>query len=223
MSDLHAAERERFEAWAKREHPCWRLNKNRRNGGYQYTPTSPAWKAWQAALSAPAAPAVAKDRSHAGPEWSVSQDGRHLHSDHFHFDAMLKLSGDFADDQQRKQYAESLAAKLNAPDAAPSVAPEPVAWMHHDGRVITAETKASAMRDGGAMKSSTDGYSIPLHPPRSPLSEDYDWLSELQSKLDRIRKYTPESASGIWDDAFAECLGYVESAIEAAIRGRGEG
>lgn len=58
VGGLHAAERERFEAWAKREHPCWRLTKNRRSGGYQYTPTSPAWKAWQAraALSAPAVP-----------------------------------------------------------------------------------------------------------------------------------------------------------------------
>lgn len=40
---------------------------------------------------------------------------------------------------------------------------EAVAWMHEDGRVIPAVTKASAERDGGAMRSSLAGYTIPLY------------------------------------------------------------
>ncbi len=42
--------------------------------------------------------------------------------------------------------------------------PVPMAWAHPDGRVIAAATKASAERDGGAMRSSLAGYTIPLGP-----------------------------------------------------------
>ena len=40
---------------------------------------------------------------------------------------------------------------------------EPGAWMHTDGRVVTAATMSSARRDGGAMLSSLAGYTIPLY------------------------------------------------------------
>lgn len=49
MSDLHSAERERFEAWAVSilgDNPTWRGS-----GDCEL-----AWQAWQAALSAPAVP-----------------------------------------------------------------------------------------------------------------------------------------------------------------------
>ena len=38
----------------------------------------------------------------------------------------------------------------------------PSAWMHEDGRVVTAATMAGAREDGGAMLSSVRAYTIPL-------------------------------------------------------------
>jgi hypothetical protein len=38
----------------------------------------------------------------------------------------------------------------------------PAAWMHEDGRAVTAATMAGARKDGGAMLSSLRGYTIPL-------------------------------------------------------------
>jgi len=55
----------------------------------------------------------------AGP-WSVSNDGRVISSADFTHDVQLKLDGDFAGDEQRKRYAENLAAKLNATVDAPA-------------------------------------------------------------------------------------------------------
>jgi len=40
---------------------------------------------------------------------------------------------------------------------------QPVAWMHPDGRVVTANTMECALRDGGAMRSSLIDYTIPLY------------------------------------------------------------
>jgi hypothetical protein len=50
-----------------------------------------------------------------GP-WSVAMvDGKpELFSDDFEHDVKLRISGDFADDQQRMNYANALAAQLNA-------------------------------------------------------------------------------------------------------------
>jgi len=54
-----------------------------------------------------------------GP-WIVSADGRSLQSDDFRHDVALAISGDFFDDELRKQYAQHLADILNA---APGVRP----------------------------------------------------------------------------------------------------
>lgn len=40
---------------------------------------------------------------------------------------------------------------------------KPAAWMHPDGRVIPAKTMIGAIKDGGAIKSSLSGYTIPLY------------------------------------------------------------
>ena len=45
---------------------------------------------------------------------------------------------------------------------------EPAAWMHADGRVVTAATMTSARRDGGAMLSSLSGYTTPLYAAPQP-------------------------------------------------------
>jgi len=58
-----------------------------------------------------------------GP-WIVSADGRSLQSDDFTHDVTLKISGDFFDDELRKQYAQHLADILNA---APGV--RPLNWL----------------------------------------------------------------------------------------------
>ena len=49
-----------------------------------------------------------------GP-WTASADGRMLASEDFHHDVTLRVGGDFADDEQRRQYAEELARRLNLP------------------------------------------------------------------------------------------------------------
>lgn len=59
MSDLHAAERERFEAWAKRTaFDLTRFDDADYESEYTELETESAWEAWQAraALSAPAVP-----------------------------------------------------------------------------------------------------------------------------------------------------------------------
>jgi hypothetical protein len=48
-----------------------------------------------------------------GP-WRVSADGKAISSDDFTHDVILRISGDFYDDAQRKRYSENLAVKLNA-------------------------------------------------------------------------------------------------------------
>ena len=50
-----------------------------------------------------------------GP-WSVSERGRLIQSDDFTHDACLTISGDFANDQQRKHYAEEIVRRLNRKD-----------------------------------------------------------------------------------------------------------
>lgn len=48
-----------------------------------------------------------------GP-WTVSDDGCRLYSDDFRHDVTLTISGDFFDSNVKKQYAEHIAAILNA-------------------------------------------------------------------------------------------------------------
>jgi hypothetical protein len=69
-------------------------------------------------------------------------------------------------------YASMLAATPAPPQAVPA---EPVAWMHPDGRVVPAATKANAERDGGAMRSSLAGYTVPLYtaPGAAPPQADH--------------------------------------------------
>ena len=51
-----------------------------------------------------------------GP-WTVSEDGREIDSFNFTHDVILRVSGDFYSDEQRKVYSENLAKKLNTPNA----------------------------------------------------------------------------------------------------------
>ena len=53
---------------------------------------------------------------HDAGTWSSSQDGRTISSGDFTHDVLLLVSGDFADDAQRKRYADNLVAKLNTPN-----------------------------------------------------------------------------------------------------------
>lgn len=46
-------------------------------------------------------------------EWYVSEDGTTISSADFTHDVILIVNGDFADNTQRKAYAEKLAEKLN--------------------------------------------------------------------------------------------------------------
>lgn len=76
--------------------------------------------------------------------------------------------------EERKRAADYLRACADV---------QPVAWMHIDGRVISAATMDQAYRDGGAMQSSLRDYTIPLYthpapaasqaePKREPLSDE---------------------------------------------------
>jgi hypothetical protein len=55
---------------------------------------------------------------------------------------------------------------------------KPAAWMHPDGRVVPAATKDAADRDGGAMRSSLVGYTIPLYGPDALAAERERWSRE---------------------------------------------
>ncbi len=46
-------------------------------------------------------------------EWQASDDGSHIYSDDFTFDAMLVLSGNFGSVAKRKRYADQIARSLN--------------------------------------------------------------------------------------------------------------
>jgi hypothetical protein len=49
-----------------------------------------------------------------GP-WESSADGKTISSNDFTHDVILRVSGDFYDDAQRKRYSDNLAVKLTAP------------------------------------------------------------------------------------------------------------
>lgn len=53
-----------------------------------------------------------------GP-WTPSDDGRHIQSEDFEHDVTLRVSGDFATDEDRIAYTKWLAAKLNAAPPVP--------------------------------------------------------------------------------------------------------
>lgn len=48
------------------------------------------------------------------PQWELSRDGRFIHDNDFTYDAMLKVTGDFVDDQDRIVYAQKIVDILNA-------------------------------------------------------------------------------------------------------------
>jgi len=70
--------------------------------------------------------------------------------------------------QYRRQLARIDAAIAAAEAALALPEPEPVAWMHVDGRVVPAATMATARKDGGATLSSLRGYTIPLYAGSAP-------------------------------------------------------
>lgn len=47
-----------------------------------------------------------------GP-WTVSPDGSVIESEDFTHDVQIQIYGDFYDSDQRKKYADNIAAKLN--------------------------------------------------------------------------------------------------------------
>lgn len=53
------------------------------------------------------------DELHDKGAWTVNKDGRAIESEDFTHDVILRVTGDFFSDEQRKAYAEILAAKLN--------------------------------------------------------------------------------------------------------------
>lgn len=61
---------------------------------------------------------MAPEELHDKGPWTVSEDGRVIESDDFTHDVILRVTGDFYSDEQRKEYAENLAAKLNVPERA---------------------------------------------------------------------------------------------------------
>lgn len=114
------------------------------------------------------------------PEWRVVDGGKRINSEDFHFDAALSVHGDFGSDQERQQYAEILAAKLNAATSlqAPAVEPKPVAWAN---AASLASAKVSRERGGPFdthtwSENKTQHHDTPLflaaHPPRTALTDE---------------------------------------------------
>lgn len=59
---------------------------------------------------------MAHNELHDKGPWTVSEDGSAIESDDFTHDVILRVTGDFYSDEQRKEYADNLAAKLNVPN-----------------------------------------------------------------------------------------------------------
>ncbi len=59
---------------------------------------------------------MAENELHDKGPWIVESDGKSIRSDDFTHDVVLRITGDFYSDEQRKAYAENLAAKLNVPN-----------------------------------------------------------------------------------------------------------
>lgn len=84
----------------------------------------------QAELETDFNPMALKELHDAGP-WMVSPDGGGIQSDDFTHDVILRVTGDFYNDAQRKAYSDNLAAKLNAtPSMQSELAPSsiPAGW-----------------------------------------------------------------------------------------------
>ena len=60
--------------------------------------------------------------------WDVTKDGRLIYDYDFTHDAVLRVMGDFEDDEQRVRYAQRIVDKLNAAPAQQAEPVEPVAW-----------------------------------------------------------------------------------------------
>jgi hypothetical protein len=60
---------------------------------------------------------MSHDELHDKGPWTVDADGKSIQSDDFTHDVILRVTGDFYSDAQRKAYAENLAKKLNVPNA----------------------------------------------------------------------------------------------------------
>lgn len=90
---------------------------------------------------------------------------------------------------------------------------EPAAWMHPDGRVVPAATKDAADRDGGGMRSSLTGYTIPLSGPDALVAQREKHIRALSKLLDRtvVSKYSSvaecEAARAALRNAMREVLG----------------
>lgn len=63
-------------------------------------------------LRAPSMGSAVQQQMDKGP-WTIDDDARCLRSDDFTHDVVLKISGDFSDDGERRRYAEELCSKLN--------------------------------------------------------------------------------------------------------------
>lgn len=73
--------------------------------------------------------------------WDCSADGKQIFHDDFEFDAKLKVSGDFATDEQRIEFAQMVTKTLNGALAQPEQEQRPIvgtkSWAELDGTVVT--------------------------------------------------------------------------------------
>ena len=81
---------------------------------------------------------------------------------------------------------------------------ETMAWAHPDGRVVTAATKAQAEVDGGAMRSSLAGYTIPLGPIQPTGQAEPVAPTDREATADELTTYRSISAGYFKDAAQAE-------------------
>lgn len=91
-------------------------------------------------------------------------------------------------------------ARTHQPEQAASV----MAYAHPDGRVVRAETMASARKDGGAMLSSLAGYTISLVPAQQAAQVVpevlFDGYAVLQGLDDKAKARTSaENVSDVLD------------------------
>jgi hypothetical protein len=102
--------------------------------------------------------------------WDCSEDGKQIFHDDFEFDAKLKVSGDFATDEQRTEFAQMVTKTLNAALAQPEQEPVAYLWQHNEtGRTRIIE-KDQVWTASNPWKRVGPLY---LHPPqRKPLTQE---------------------------------------------------
>ena len=147
--------------------------------------------------------------------WVASKDGRVIYDDVSTNDVVLRVAGDFEDDEQRARYVQRIVDKLNAAPPSSALAQqdepvEPVAWM-----VYTLDGKSVCVTDNPA-DFSEKHRALPLYaapPQRLPLTEE---VAALTAQRDALLEALRPFAKNKYTIGFThEDVDHADAAIKA--------